>query len=189
MVQLASSLVAEFCQSVERSSIETATFMFSEALKSRPSHDHQRATTCFDLANSLVIQFHLNENFQDLDHAISLLEQATHLHHASSPTHFQCLVSLAMCFYLRFDQCGDPLDWHRGVQQYQLAMQADEEAENLFGVAGTIDNVDTTITLLRQSLQLRPSPHPCDISQYWTLTQHFSDDSKSRGITQILIRS
>lgn len=170
---LALSLLNEFRRSVKHSSIDTAILTYRMVLDLRPPTTPNRALTLFELAESLVTRFHLTDQREDLDEAIALFKEATHVvHPAPDPEQYRCLLSLGMAFELRFHRYED-LDLDddlAAIQAMEQAADEDNEAMDLsqtgsdqleaFEQSGMNSILDTAITRLSRSLLLRPAQHP-----------------------------
>jgi hypothetical protein len=78
LFDLANSILAEFKDPVSLSNLDTAIYLFREALDQRAAPHPLRSESLKDLAGALVTRFSLTNQYSDLDQAMVSLAQGLH---------------------------------------------------------------------------------------------------------------
>ena len=202
------SSLTEFCQSVNRSSINTAISLYHDVLLSQSSTNLKQILTLFNLSDALIMRFHLTGKIGDLDEGISWLEEAIHheihlsrfledigkgihLQLPPDPERFHCLISLCMGLYLRYHQSSQLQDMRRICALTLEVVKEDEEASeslcsgtemlDLFQQSDAVSDLDRAVELLYTSLSLRPAPHPLQSDSLCSLANALSTRFQQKG--------
>jgi hypothetical protein len=170
MAKLSVTLLEDFRQSAQSSSISTAIFLYEDVLSSQSPTNPKRVPTLFNLSDALVMQFHLTGNINDLDEGISHLQEAIRLPLVPVPERIRCLISLAASVCLRFYQTNDLQDMLWACHLFRDAHKEDIEAHkafshgthlvSIFRQSGVLEDLERGVEYLYTSLGLRSAPHP-----------------------------
>ncbi|KIM75667.1 hypothetical protein PILCRDRAFT_78642, partial [Piloderma croceum F 1598] len=144
LYDLANSILEECKDAAMLSNLDTAIYLFREALNQRPAPHPLQSDSIKDLAAALVTRFSLTNQRHDLAQAISLLTEGMDGLYDGSAAHGE----------FRLD-----------VSKYSSMAASDlsELAKTIlagFDQSAQLSSLDTAIMLHREALIRRPSPHP-----------------------------
>ncbi|KIM40921.1 hypothetical protein M413DRAFT_445696 [Hebeloma cylindrosporum] len=165
----------QFKRSGQLSDLNSAIFLYQQALLRLPSRSPSRSDFLNKLANALDTRYGHTGQLDDLDECISLHRQALALRPLHHPNRSTSLINLASAVDGRFRQTGQLVDLDEAISLNREALQLlplyhSQRSMSLNNLANSLDarfsqtgqmaDVEEAIALHRQALALRPASHP-----------------------------
>jgi len=137
--ELAKTILADFDQSAQLSSLDTAIMLYKEALLDRHNPHPERAVPLLGLCAALYARFRRTGDMPNLDEAISLLRKALEACPQRDISRADILRHLSAALAIRFDKIGRLPDLDEAMARHrdacQLADNIEEEAGQLLDSA------------------------------------------------------
>ena len=173
MTDLALATVTEFCQSASISSINSAIFLYRQAIQERGPSNFRNIASMSGLSDALVTRWFHNRQSQDLDETASVLQDALRLllTSYSDPSYLQSRHLAVTIARSISNGRGDGFLWvtRLRVQRPNVHTQ-DEEAHRLSrqgaviamqsSLSGNVADLDKAVMLLEKALRIVSVGHP-----------------------------
>lgn len=134
MINLALATMIEFCQAASISSIDSAIFLFRQAVDLRGPSDIKRSASMSGLANALISRSFHTRHFRDLDNAVSTIQECLQTQAASHLDQSPLLERLSAALVTRFILGGQSDDLTEAIRvraQQQETHSKGSEAPDL----------------------------------------------------------
>ncbi|KIM82633.1 hypothetical protein PILCRDRAFT_70495, partial [Piloderma croceum F 1598] len=135
LYDLATSILEEYKAAASLSTLDTAIYLFREALDRRPTPHPMRSNSLKDVAGALVTRFSLTNQSQDLDQGIQILEAVITLHREAllrrpspHPNRVVSLDGLSAALYALFRRTDDIPCLDEAISLLQEAVEACPES-------------------------------------------------------------
>ena len=141
MINLALATMIEFCQAASISSIDSAIFLFRQAVDLRGPSDIKRSASMSGLANALISRSFHTRHFRDLDNAVSTIQECLQTQAASHLDQSPLLERLSAALVTRFILGGQSDDLTEAIRvraQQQETHSKGSEAPDLSALGSPI---------------------------------------------------
>ncbi|EAU83838.2 hypothetical protein CC1G_09507 [Coprinopsis cinerea okayama7 len=168
IVTLSLNLLHEYRQSVDKSSLDTAIFVATEAIASHDGNGNQRAQLSLRAGNALMLKYLACGGEDDLSSARALFHDAKEAFGTGDPMLHVALVHLRHVGFVNFLECGPEqrvIGLQEMAQYHQAAQAEDQEGQDAYVLGSQLMQgdklgIDESILQFRRSLSLRPPQHP-----------------------------
>ncbi|KAJ7464334.1 hypothetical protein FB451DRAFT_437551, partial [Mycena latifolia] len=159
MINLAQSIVRNFCQAVDQENLKTVIAMYQEALLLQGGTHPQQWTTLFELSEALLMCNHVTDDMAQVDEAISSLRKVREI--KPNRSLWLCAALITGHYKRHLPEANrimtEVIKSHNdGIQLFLSAVESAQVSE----LSNSVQDMDTALATFRKAEMLLVWKHP-----------------------------